>query len=80
MNKLADSIQAGSLLQDQGRYEEAKEIFERYLAIEEQVIGKDSFTLYSILNHLALNYRFQGKYDEAMGHYNRWIIISSLWT
>jgi len=54
-----------SVAQDQGRYEEAEELFRQALEIDEKTIGRDHPDYSTRLNNLAVAVRAQGRYEEA---------------
>src|SRR4051794_17971195 len=54
-----------SLYDNQGKYGDAKLMYERALAIREEVLGPKHPDTAASLNNLALLYDNQGKYDDA---------------
>jgi tetratricopeptide (TPR) repeat protein/transcriptional regulator with XRE-family HTH domain len=56
---------AGWYLLEQGRYEEARDFYERALTIAERVLGPDDAQVPGILHGLAIAYWSQGRYDDA---------------
>ena len=59
----------------QGKYDEAKPLYERAIAIGEKTLGAEHPDLASWLNNLAGLLQAQGKYDEAKPLYERAIAI-----
>lgn len=55
----------------QGRYSRAKPLYERALAMQEEVLGPEHPELVTSLDHLAALYVDQGRYDEAEQLYKR---------
>jgi tetratricopeptide (TPR) repeat protein len=56
---------------DQGKYDEAKPLYERSLKIYETVLGENHPEVATTLNNLANLLMNQGKYDEAKPLYER---------
>ena len=67
--------QAGVFLKEQGRYREAELLYQRSLAIREQMVGASHPITASVLNNLAELYREQGMYREAEPFYQRALAI-----
>jgi tetratricopeptide (TPR) repeat protein len=53
------------LYQRQGKYEQAEALYQRALAIREQVRGPDHPAVAAVLSNLAGLYQSQGKYEQA---------------
>eukprot|EP00752_Nemacystus_decipiens_P005303 g4810.t1 len=62
-------------LQREGKYDDAKLLYERSLAIREKVLGPDHPDVASILNNVALLLKSQGNYDDAKPLYERSLAI-----
>jgi tetratricopeptide (TPR) repeat protein len=67
--------QTASYLQDHAQYGQAEPLYQRALAIWEQVRGPQHPTTANSLNNLAELYREQGKYAEAEPLYQRALAI-----
>ena len=65
----------GYYLDDRAQYEEAKPLYQRTIAIDEETLGPEHPGLATDLNNLALLYQDQGKYEEAEPLYQRAIAI-----
>ena len=63
------------LYRDQGRYEQAEALYQRALAIREQVLGSEHPQVATSLNNLAGLYQSQGKYEQAEALYQRALVI-----
>ena len=61
----------GILFRDQGKLEEAKEMYERALAGKEGALGADHTSTLDTVNNLGILYRHQGKLKEAEAMYQR---------
>ncbi len=59
------------LYDNQGRYAEAEPLYERALAIQEEVLGAEHPDVAVSLNNLAALYYAQGRYAEAEPLYER---------
>jgi tetratricopeptide (TPR) repeat protein len=60
-----------ALYNNQGKYAEAEPLYQRALAIREQVLGPTHPDVGQSLNNLAALYNSQGKYAEARPFYQR---------
>ena len=67
--------QAGYYLRERGRYSDAQPLYERALAIREQMLGEQHPSTATSLNNLAELYGAQGKYVEAEPLYERALAI-----
>ncbi len=67
--------QAGCYLHDSAQYEQAEPLYQRAIAIDEQVLGPEHSDLATHLNNLANLYSDQGKYELAEPLYQRAIAI-----
>jgi tetratricopeptide (TPR) repeat protein len=67
--------QAGAYLHDRARYQEAEPLYQRALAIREQVLGPEHPDVATSLNDLALLYDSQGRYRHAEPLYQRALAI-----
>jgi tetratricopeptide (TPR) repeat protein len=67
--------QAAGYLYDRGLYTEAEPLYQRALAIREQVLGANHPDTATSLNNLAELYRAQGKYEQAEPLYQRALAI-----
>ena len=67
--------QTGYYLNDHAQYEQAKPLYERALAIREQVLGPNHPDTATSLNNLALLYHSQGDYEQAKPLYERALAI-----
>ncbi|KAK6356073.1 hypothetical protein TWF718_000447 [Orbilia javanica] len=56
---------------NQGKYDEAMQWYERALAGTKKVLGEDHPSTFDTVNNIALVFKNQGKYDEAMQWYER---------
>ncbi|KAF3118820.1 hypothetical protein TWF569_004775 [Orbilia oligospora] len=56
---------------NQGKYDEAMQWYERALAGSEKALGKDQPSTLSTVHNIASVFDNQGKYDEAMQWYER---------
>src|SRR5258706_244548 len=65
----------GIVVQAQGKYTEAEELFKRALAIREKALGANHSDVGQSLHNLAYLYWTQGKYSEAEGLYKRALAI-----
>jgi tetratricopeptide (TPR) repeat protein len=54
-----------TVLDDQGKYEEAEEMSRQALGLKEKVLGKEHPSTLTSMNNLALVYRNGGRWDEA---------------
>ncbi|KAI1330264.1 Tetratricopeptide repeat-domain-containing protein [Xylariaceae sp. FL0255] len=54
-----------SVLDSQGKYEEAEKMHRQTLGLGEKVLGREHPDTLTSMNNLALVLRSQGKYDEA---------------
>jgi tetratricopeptide (TPR) repeat protein len=59
MNNLA------MVLRDQGKYEQAEEIYRQALRLSETVVGKEHPDTLTNMNNQAIVLRNQGKYEQA---------------
>jgi tetratricopeptide (TPR) repeat protein len=59
------------LYQQQGKYEQAKALYQRALSIREQHLGPEHPDTASSLHGLAELYQQQGKYEQAKALYQR---------
>jgi len=59
MNNLA------MVLKDQGKYEQAEEMYRQALGLSETVVGKEHPDILTSMNNLAIALRNQGKYEQA---------------
>jgi len=67
--------QAGVYLVKRAQYEQAEPLFQRALAIREQVLGANHPDTAQSLNNLAYLYRAQGQYEQAEPLYKRALAI-----
>eukprot|EP00633_Aureoumbra_lagunensis_P002866 CAMPEP_0197302774 /NCGR_PEP_ID=MMETSP0890-20130614/51260_1 /TAXON_ID=44058 ORGANISM="Aureoumbra lagunensis, Strain CCMP1510" /NCGR_SAMPLE_ID=MMETSP0890 /ASSEMBLY_ACC=CAM_ASM_000533 /LENGTH=633 /DNA_ID=CAMNT_0042782465 /DNA_START=287 /DNA_END=2188 /DNA_ORIENTATION=+ len=70
LNNLAE------LLKNQGKYDEAKPLYERSIKVREQKLGPNHPDVATPLSNLAELLKDQGKYDEAKQLYERALEIS----
>ena len=62
----------GSVLNEQGKYEEALEHYNKSLEIDPKVFGTDEHaTIATTLQNIGSVLNEQGKYNEALEHYNK---------
>ncbi len=62
----------GLVLDNQGKYEEALEHYNKSLEIDRKVFGTDKHaTIATSLSNIGLVLDDQGKYEEALEHYNK---------
>ena len=66
---------SASYLDNRARYREAEPLYQRALAIREEVLGPIHPDVATSLNNLALLYKNQGKYSEAEPLYQRALAI-----
>jgi tetratricopeptide (TPR) repeat protein len=64
-----------SLYEAQGKWVEAEPLYQRTLAIQENLLGLDHPDVADNLNNLAIVYKAQGKYSEAESLYKRALAI-----
>ena len=64
-----------SFLHEKGQYAHARPLYERALAIREEILGKGDQKVAESLNDLASLYHIQGKYPQAKPLYNRAVEI-----
>ena len=73
----------GTLLNRQGRLDEAEEVFRQALAIERRALAHDDPHFGQLLNNFALNTQEQGRYEEADSLYRAALAIlrkdTTLW-
>jgi len=75
-NKMAKPLHGiATVLQGQGKYEEALEYYKRALAINENEYGGDSVEVAKTLLNMGAAYRMQQKYDKAIDTFNRALVI-----
>jgi tetratricopeptide (TPR) repeat protein len=79
-NGIVDAIarllnQLALLYDSQGRYTQAKPLYERALAIREKILGPDHPDVAEGLNNLAALYYLQGQYAQAEPLYQRSLAI-----
>jgi hypothetical protein len=55
----------GSVLSDQGKYEQAEEMHRKTLALCETVLGKEHPSTLTNINNLGLTLSAQGKYEQG---------------
>src|SRR5579871_3939840 len=60
-----------SVFDNQGKYNEAMQWYERALASYEKALGKDHPSTLTIINNIAFVFDKQGKYNKAMRWYER---------
>ncbi len=65
----------GYYLEDRAQYAQAEPLFQRAIAIGEQMLGPENPDLASYINNLANLYRKQGKYEQAEPLFQRAITI-----
>jgi tetratricopeptide (TPR) repeat protein len=65
----------GYYLKLRAQYAEAEPLYQRAIAIGEQVLGPEHPTLATYLNNLALLYKDQGKYEQVEPLYQRALAI-----
>ena len=63
------------LIESQGKYEEAKQLFNESLAIRKGVLGPEHPDLANSYNNMAGLLESQGKYQEAKLFYNKALVI-----
>ncbi len=56
----------GGVLSEMGRYEEARQAYERVLALREKVVGPEHLDIATSLNNLGLTLYYLGKYEPAL--------------
>jgi tetratricopeptide (TPR) repeat protein len=54
---------------DQGRHEEALEMYRRVLEVRRKALGEEHPSFATTLHNMAMVYRGQGRYDEALEMY-----------
>ena len=59
-----------SVYDDQGRYEEALEHYERALAVRRKALGEEHPDVGDTLYNMAIVYKKQGRYAEAASSYD----------
>ena len=72
LDNLNDEV---SILEDEGKYEEALPLARQAVEKAEQILGSDSPVLATSLNTLANLYHAKGEYDQAESQYRRALAI-----
>src|SRR5262245_44982377 len=69
-------VQLGSVLYEQGRYQEAEQVLIEAIAVLERGFGRDHIEVSTALNNLAVCYKYLARFADASPLYQRALEIA----